>query len=131
MIVTDRQQELAAWIGQKTKGVYTPVTASFIGLEFDGQLSAVTAYTDFNGNSVQMHVAIDNRINREYTWFCFHYAFNQLKVKKVIGLVESNNKKALRFDKHLGFVEEHIVKDAGREGDIHILSMTREQCRWI
>jgi len=131
MIVIDRQQELAEWIGRKTNGIYSPATARFIGLEFDGKLSAVTAYTDYNGSSVQMHVAIDHRINKEYTRFCFGYAFNQLGVKKVIGLVESNNHKALRFDKHLGFVEEYVVKDAGREGDIHILSMTREQCRFI
>ena len=78
-----------------------------------------------------MHVAIDYRINKEYTKLCFDYAFNQLKVNKVIGLVESNNHKALRFDKHLGFIEEYVVKDAGKNGDIHILSMTREQCRFI
>ena len=131
MIVVDRQQELADWIGQKTNGIYSPITGRFIGLELNGKLSAVTAFTDYNGSSIQMHVAIDHRINKEYTQFCFRYPFNQLSVKKVIGLVESNNAKALRFDKHLGFVEEYVVKDAGRHGDIHILSMTREQCRFL
>ena len=131
MIVVDRQQELADWIGQKTNGIYSPITGRFIGLELNGKLSAVTAFTDYNGSSIQMHVAIDPRINKEYTQFCFRYPFNQLGVKKVIGLVESNNAKALRFDKHLGFIEEYVVKDAGRHGDIHILSMTREQCRFL
>lgn len=130
MIIFDRQAELSQWIAEKTGGTYATLTSRFIGLELNGKITAVTAFTDYNGASIQMHVAI-NRITKEYTHLCFDYVFNQLKVKKVIGLVESNNAKALRFDKHLGFIEEYVIKDAGRSGDIHILSMTREQCRFI
>lgn len=78
-----------------------------------------------------MHVAAEKPVTRTYTKFCFEYAFNQLKVKKVLGLVDSTNLSALRFDSHLGFIEEARIKDAGKTGDLIILSMTRPQCRWV
>lgn len=103
-----------------------------IGLERDGDLIAGVLYDNFNGRSVCMHVAgVGNWLNRGYLKRAFDYPFNQLKVGKLIGLVDSKNKAALRFDRHLGFVAEGIIKDAGRTGDLHILTMTREQCRYL
>jgi len=46
-------------------------------------------------------------------------------------LVDSTNEKALRFDKKLGFVEEARISNAARAGDLVILTMTKEQCRWL
>jgi hypothetical protein len=78
-----------------------------------------------------MHIACDGSLTREFIWFCFYYAFEQLNVKKVLGLVESTHHKALELDKRLGFVHEHTIKDGGRENDLIILSMTKAQCRWL
>lgn len=121
------------WVAEKTGGSYFAGSGQGIGLEKDGKLIAGVLYDSFNGQSVQMHVAAigKNWLNREYLWMCFDFPFNQLKVKKVIGLVDSMNADALRFDRHLGFVYEHVIKDAGKQGDLHILSMTRDQCRFL
>lgn len=100
-------------------------------MEEDGQITAGVLYDMFNGRSVCMHVAIEKPVTRKYTRTCFDYPFNQLKVSKVLGLVDSTNDKALRFDKLLGFTEEARIADAGKTGDLVILSMTRQQCRWI
>lgn len=130
MIVFDAER-IGPWVCERTGGKYEPGTSAAIGLEKDGRLQAGVLYDQFNGRSVCMHVAIEERISREYTRVCFDYPFNQLGVNKVLGLVDSTNEKALRFDKHLGFVEEARIAGAGKTGDLVILTMTRQQCRWI
>ena len=70
-------------------------------------------------------------MTREWFNVLFGYAFNQLKVKKIMGVVDSTNIKALQFDAHIGFVEEATIKDAGKHGDLIILTMTRQQCRFL
>lgn len=130
MIVFDAER-IGPWVCERTGGRFEPGTSMAIGIQKDGCLVAGVLYDQFNGSSICMHVAIDGRISREYTRVCFDYPFNQLKVKKVLGLVDSTNEKALRFDRHLGFVQEACIKDAGKRGDLLILTMTKEQCRWI
>lgn len=127
------------WVGHfvcsMTGGTYYQGSGQGIGLlNKEDALIAGVLYDNFTGQSVQMHVASDGSrrwMNREYLRVCFDYPFNQLKVKKVIGLVDSTNQAALDFDHNLGFVTEAIIKDAGKFGDMHILSMTRDQCRFL
>ena len=105
-IVTNEDVRVGTWVCERTHGTYVEGTA--IGLERDGELIAGVLYDHYNGASMAMHVAAEGKqwLNREYLWFCFYYPFEQVKVKKVIGIVPSTNAQALRFDKHLGFREE-------------------------
>ena len=80
-----------------------------------------------------MHVAGEGGhwMTSDYAKACFGYVFNQLNVNKVIGLVDSTNTAARRYDEHLGFRLEATIPDAGTHGDLLIYTMTREQCRWV
>jgi RimJ/RimL family protein N-acetyltransferase len=106
-----------------------------IGLEEDGQLIAGVAYEGFNGSNVWMHVAAvpgARWMTREYLQVCFAYPFNQLGVRRVSGYVEATNTAARRFDEHLGFKQEAILKGAGKnDGDVLIYCMRREDCRYV
>lgn len=130
MIVFDKDR-VGPWVCARTHGKFESSTSEAIGFETDGELTAGVVYDMFNGRSVCMHVAAEQSVTRQFTRVCFDYPFNQLGVNKVIGLVDSTNHKALRFDTHLGFVQEACIKDAGKHGDLLILTMTRQQCRWI
>lgn len=126
--------DLCRWVADRTGGNYYAGSGSSIGLARDGEIVAGVLYDNFTGRAVQMHVASDGSrkwMNREYLRACFDYPFRQLGVNKVIGIVDSTNTDALRFDHHLGFVTEAVIKDAGKHGDLHILSMTRQQCRFL
>lgn len=117
-----------------TGGTYYAGSGQGIGLEKDGVLIAGVLFDNCNGRSVQMHVASDGTrrwMTREYLAISFDYPFNQLKVKKIVGLVDSANTDAQRFDMALGFQHEATLKDAGRQGDLLLLTMTREQCRFL
>lgn len=132
MIITDRQEELGRWLCPRTGGRYVPGAGVYIGNEINGKLVAVVGYEDYNGASVRIHVAGEGHwMTREFLWFAFYYPFEQMKVKKLIGLVAGTNERALKLDKHLGYVEEAVIKDAVPGGDLHILTMTKEQCRFL
>ena len=126
-------ERVCYWTAQRTGGTYYAQSGQGIGLEVDGELTAGVLYDNHTEQSVQMHVAgVGKRwMTKAYLRTCFDYPFNQLKVKKVVGIVDSTNADALRFDRHLGFVDEAVIKDAGRLGDLHILTMTRQQCRFL
>lgn len=132
MIVFDVDR-VGPWVCDRTGGAYYPGAGAAIGLEKNGELIAGVFYDNYNGRSICMHVAAvgKNWLNREYLFVCFDYPFRQLKVNKILGFVDSTNHDALKFDKHLGFEIETVIKDAGPHGDLIILSMTNENCRWL
>jgi RimJ/RimL family protein N-acetyltransferase len=121
------------WVAEKTGHSYYSNSGQGIGIEKDGEIVCGVMFEGFNGQSIQIHVAMnpDAKMNREWIFVVFDYAFRQLKVNKIIGIVDSTNDKALRFDRHIGFVDEAVIKDAGKHGDLCILTMTRQQCRFL
>ena len=124
---------VVAFVDQRNGG--TPdSTAAGIGLEEDGVLIAGVKFDNFNHASVCMHVAAvpgKRWMTREYLWTSFDYPFNQLKVRKILGLVAETNTVARRFDEHLGFSLEATIKDASPDGDLLIYSMTKDRCRFL
>lgn len=132
MIVFDKDR-IGPWVCERTGGLYEASTSQAIGLEKDGQLIAGVLYDNFNGRSCCIHVAAEGKrwMTREYLKVCFDYPFNQLKVNQLIGLVDSENEQARRFDEHLGFRVSAVIPDAGKTGDLMIYTMHRNQCRWI
>ena len=107
--------------------------ATFIGQEIDGEVKAVVAFDNILDKSCQMHTAaiVPNWISKDLLWACFDYPFNILKVKVIIATVASTNKEALKLDRHLGFVDKAYIEDAHIDGDLVILAMRRENCRWL
>jgi len=62
----------------------------------------------------------------------FHYIFITANRETAIGLVNSDNRKALNFDKKIGFKELTRIKDGHKKGvDTVILELRKEQCMWI
>lgn len=123
-------ERICRWVTEKNGGTWNRQDASAIGLEREGELVAGTIYCDLLGQSICMHTAIE-QMNRDFLWYCFYYPFIELKVKKVLGLVDSFNSRAIKLDQHLGFILEGCIKDASTDGDLLIFSMTRDQCRWL
>lgn len=115
-------------------GQWLPGRGSIIGLWEDG-VGPVAAclYESCNGASVLGHLTGIGRkwMNREYLWYCFYYPFEELKVNKILGLVESDNLDAQRLDEHLGFTLEATLKSAAPNGDLLIYSMIKEHCKWL
>lgn len=129
-------QLLGPWVWEQMESTeYTSVGKSALGyVDDDGSIRWAVVYDEYNpGGSIQMHTAITHPkyVTRRAISAVFEYPFYQLGVKKVLGFVNSENYKALAFDIRLGFQVEAVVNDVYDIGDLYILSMTQEQCRWL
>lgn len=99
------------------------------------QLRLIVGFNAFIGKTCQIHVAMTEGFHftpKEMLREVFENAFNRFKVEKLIGIVNSKNEKAMNYDFRLGFVEEFRfpgMHDDG--GDIVVLTMTRDQCRYL
>jgi len=96
-------------------------------------LLGVVGYNGFCGNTCMMHVAgVGNWINRELLYAAFDYPFRQLGVAQVFAPVAATNARALKLDKHLGFVEHSRFPDAWADGvDLVLLTMRKTDCKWL
>ncbi|WP_395138278.1 GNAT family N-acetyltransferase [Schlegelella aquatica] len=135
-IILDDHLRVVRWVApridEEPEGL---LPAIGIGLEQDGQLIAGVLYTRYTGTSMEMHVAaIPGRrwLTREYLQTCFAYPFDMVGCRRVTGLVRASNYEARRFDEHLGFKQEGVLRKAAADGDdIIVYGMLREECRWI
>lgn len=99
----------------------------------DGELLGGVIFTDYTRASITTHMAgfMKSWANRDLVWCVFYYAFEQLGVNKVFGPVPASNEESLKISLKLGFSEETRVKDVFVDGDLVVLSMCRDQCRWL
>lgn len=129
-VITHQDKLVGPWVCSRAGGTYTE--GATLGLEKDGALIAGVIVDGWNGASARMHVAGEgNWLNREFLFACFDYVFRQLDLNVVIGTVASDNAKALRFDKHLGFREVTRIPKGHPKGDLVILTMRKEDCRFL
>lgn len=121
------------WVEEHSEGRFGDLGVG-IGLEENGTLRAGVVFNDYNGANMCIHVASDGSrawMNRELLWFTFHYAFQQVGVKRLTGIVPESNISARQFDEHLGFREEGRLKDAHPDGDLILYRMTKADCRFL
>jgi len=106
-----------------------------IGLEQDGELIAGVVFDMYTKAGISMHVAaLPTRrwMTRDYLYRCFAYPFLQLQCRRITGLVRVDNLEAQRFDEHLGFKREGLLREACEDGtDMIVYGMIREECRWL
>ena len=110
---------------------YNPFLSQSIGLVRGEKIVAGAIYTDYNGTSMVCHIAAEGPINAEFMYKICDYPFNQCKVNKVIGPVNSSNEKCIRFVKKMGFKEEARIKDAFNDGDMIFFTLVKEDCKFL
>jgi len=123
----------AEQIAKAARIYFNPLCDVCISRSKDDKLLGGVIFQQFTGMSITIHVAAfdPHWINPDMLWITFHYPFEQLKVKKIFGQVPQDNSRALEFDRKLGFKIETIIRDVYPDGDMVLLSMYREDCRWL
>lgn len=121
------------WMMGVLGGKWFPGRGQIIGL-WDSRPLAACLYEGFNGASVMLHIATDGTrrwMNRDFLWYCHAYPFDELRVKKIICPVESNNIDCKRFIEHLGYALEATLTDSAPAGNLLIYTMRKDQCKWL
>jgi RimJ/RimL family protein N-acetyltransferase len=131
-MVAEPQEALKDWISKRLNQKF-PEDSTFLGQVKDSKLVAVRGYCNFVGNSCAIHIASEGShwMNRELLWACFDYPFNKLEKKVIVTALDANNEKAVRLNRHLGFHIETVIKDAHENGDLMIMTMRKENCRFL
>lgn len=131
-IVTENQDILRNWLSKVGKFDYPQETAC-IGQEKDGKLIAVVGYNHFTPNSCQIHVATTDVywLNKELLFAIFDYPFNKIKVKVIIAPIYKGNVKSLNLCRKLGFEIVGDIPYGHPNGDLIVVAMKRNQCKWL
>ena len=131
-IVTENQSYLREWLSEVGKYDYSQNTAC-IGQEKDGKLIAVVGYNSFLPNSCQMHIASTDVLwpTKDFLFAVFDYPFNKLKVKVIIAPICKGNFKPLNMCRKLGFEQVADIPYGHPNGDLIVVTMKRNQCKWL
>jgi hypothetical protein len=123
---------IGQWVAKQVNGVFTPENSTCIGLlDKNENIVAGVWYESYTKTSIMTHIAIEGKMSKKFLTIIFDYPFVQLGVNKLIGPTNSNNENAIRFNHKLGFVEEARIKDAFPDGDMVLLTMTKDKCRFL
>lgn len=135
-IVWDQPERVMQFVAERTgEAAYRDYTA--IGLERDGELVAGVVFTLYTGpgGAVMMHVASDGRrhwMTPAFLSASFRYPFMQMECRRVTGLVRADNVDAQRFDEHLGFKREGLIRQGCNDGtDLILYGMLKSECRFL
>jgi len=133
-LIFDQKARIGAWVAERVE--QTAEWGSFyaMGVEQDGEIAAGIVFNNFNGHNATAHIAV-SKPTRGLLWLLEHsadYAFNHCKLDRLTGLVAASNQKALKLDLHIGWEEEFVMKKAAADGgDLHVLVLWPEKCRWL
>ena len=131
-VVTENQEILRQFIEANLEQKM-PEESTFIGQENDGKLVAVVCFTGFIKNSCTMHIASigNNWMTKDLLWSSFDYPFIKLQKKVILIGMNASNKEAVKLNRHLGFEEKALIEDAHEKGDLLLMTMRKEQCKWL
>lgn len=133
-IILDQKDRVGNWLWKRVGRESQFVKFYAIGVERKGRLIGGVVFDSFEtGVRCSMHCAgIEaNWCTRSLLKVCFDYVFNMTKCKVVINTVSSANEQSIKFTKHVGFKQIGIVKDGASDGDLVILALHKDDCRWI
>lgn len=132
-MVTDQSRRFVEWVARQVGSVPWDHAYGMGLVDADGEILCGVVLEDYNQVNACIHVAGIGKywLSRTFLYAVFDYAFNQLKLKRLTGLVAQGNDAALRFDLHLGFRVECVLTDAHPDGDIYLLVMRRSDCRFL
>lgn len=109
-------------------------TTGIVAIDAEGDYAGVVVMDGWTPSSVFVHIAVLNPMVLRHGFLSkaadaiFSHAGREL----VLGMVPSNNEKALAFNKKIGFTELFRIKNGFDYGvDYVILEMRRDDCRWL
>ena len=131
-LVFDDKERSGGWVADRVGQMTSWGDYYAMGADYKGELVAGVVLNNFTPCSATVHLAVSKptKLLSELLDHAFIYAFETCKLRRLTGLVEANNGKSLKIIKHLGFVEEGVMREAGTDGqDIIVLVLWPESYR--
>lgn len=129
-LIFDEKERVANWVAEQV-GQHSPWGGYYaMGAERDGVLVAGVVFNNFTDSNATAHIAIGKPTKRvlELLDHAFIYAFHTCGLRRLTAPVEELNSRSLGVCKHIGFVPEAVMSQAGTDGqDIHLLVLWPEK----
>lgn len=107
-------------------------TGGIVAIDDNGVPQGVMLLDTWAENSVIGHTAIQHPMVLREMSEVLRYVFDTCDKGMLLGMIISNNKKSLRFHKHIGFTELYRIIDGYALGvDIVLVQLLRENCRYL
>lgn len=122
------------WFKERTHVISCEDTQGIVAYRETGAIAGMVVFDTWTDSSVNVHFAIDDPacIRRGLFRETAIHAYHVGGKKRLFGLVPSNNTKALRLNKKIGFTEVARVPDAIDDGvDYIVMRLNKEDCRWL
>jgi RimJ/RimL family protein N-acetyltransferase len=131
-VTTENQRYLGEWL-VRVLNFPLPQTTQCIGQLKDGNLVAVAGYTNFMPKACEIHIGSvgEHWASKDFIWAVFDYPFNKLGLSVILGQICADNIDALKLNRHLGFKVVAEIPDAHMSGDLVIMAMRKEECRFL
>ena len=117
-LVFDDKERVGAWVAKEVEQRCTWGSFYAMGAEVNGKIVSGVVFNNFNECNATAHIAVSKptKLFLELLDHAVMYAFESCGLRRLTGLVEADNSKALKLDKHIGFIEEGVMKQAGSDG---------------
>ncbi len=123
-LIFEDSKRVANWVGSQMLGTATWSNCYAMGVERDGDIVSGIVFDNFNPFNAYVHIAVSkpNKLFLELLDHAFCYAFDFCNLRRLTGIVEADNEKALKLDLNIGFEYEATLREAGASGqDVHLL----------
>lgn len=121
--------DVSYWVMDKVGRHIEGMTA--IGDIKDGKLIAGVAFEGQNKNCIWGNMRIDSSPSKAFWVTLADFIFNQAGCKRFSSMVEVDNEKAIKLNLKIGFIIEATLKDAVENGDVHIMTLWKDNCRML
>lgn len=121
------------WVWKRARPLRCQDTCGIVAYK-GKEIQAVAVFDSWTVDACSVHLAIDNPfvIRAGFLAEIANFLFLTGDRKRILGLVPSNNEKAIRLDLHIGFREVARIPDAFAEGvDYIVMRMDKKDCRWL
>ena len=128
-LIFDDKDRVGDWVADQMPDGASWHNYYAMGAEKQGELVSGIVFENFNGHNANVHIAVSKptKLFLQLLDHAFVYAFETCKLRRLTGLVEADNVKALQLDLHIGFKIEAVMKGAGSAGqDLLILVLWPE-----
>ena len=132
-LVLDQKERIGAWVAEMVGQGASWGDFYALGVVSGEEVIAGVVINNYNGANATCHIAIAKQTKMIVPLFqsVCDYAFRVCGLKRLTGMVPTNEPHIIEFDKHLGFEEEFVMRDGAPGADMQVLVMRPDNCRWL
>jgi len=122
------------WVAERVHCHLVEDSGGFVAFDAERRHCAAVVFDSFTETCCCCHIVVENPhvLRRGFLQMAAHAIFVHAGIHVVIGVTPSDNEKALRFNRKVGWQEIYRVRDGYGFGvDLVVQEMRRETCRWL